>query len=70
MACSHCSTGTGPVYFCNPALRPCYFLAHKTEETRQHVIDHEVRVKKKRKRSTVVSPDKPYNNGSKASVLV
>ena len=57
IACSHCNNGKGPVYFCNPQMRSCFFMAHKCEETRQHIIDYEVVVKRKRKRSTIVTPN-------------
>ena len=55
MACNSCTTGEGPVYFCNPAQRPCFFLAHNDPGTKQMIIDYESQFKRKRKRNTLAT---------------
>ena len=56
LACKFCCAGTGPIYFCNPAVRPCFFLGHKSEDTRTYLISCEQSLRKKRKRSVIVTP--------------
>ena len=68
MACSGCSTGSGQVYFCNPAQRPCWFLAHKCSSTKEYIVACAGEQKRKRMRSTVVTPNKNFktiSNGQK-----
>ena len=59
LACKGCCSSEQHLYFCNPAVRPCYFQAHKCESTRMYIMDKEqVCLKKKRSRTTVVTPVK------------
>ena len=59
LACKGCCSQERPIYFCSPAVRKCFFRAHKCGETRQVVIDNEkVSLQKKRSRTTIITPDK------------
>ena len=59
LACKGCFIQERPIYFCSPAVRTCFFFAHKCELTRLHVLDCEkVSLTKKRSRTTIVTPNK------------
>ena len=59
LACKGCCSQERQIYYCNPAVRKCFFMAHKCEDSRQRVMDNEkVSLRKKRSRTTMITPNK------------